>query len=544
MSGYGVPSVKVERLNPELDYIKAIRVADSQIKQEKPPLPMGYRVDRSFGHDGFYNGRTGVQVVALEDTETGARVIAVAGSNQFNMRNSSNDVNDWPTTGRKQWKEVKPLVENYITSQPVGTHIEMTGYSIGGAVVQHGLHDLKNPDGNLADRDIHITTFDSPGVASTVEGYDPARVGVDDAQHIVVKDSIVNKVADKHLGGNVAGIEGKYPFNPDDFYSPIKGVGGVIDTVRNHDLESIERTIQDYAIMNRQLEPYDPHPANYPGAFPAERTNLPTSSNEQANSQLISSKSSLLDYFNKGVGKIGSAIGTVGHIAFDTAVGLGKETLTQTIRLALTQGGSNGKALLKQTAQMVVGNMLAGMHAQVIQRGIEQAGWPTGIAGPLQHPTKPVEQAMNDLRNQTVFERMASEVQRLLGIYPDLDPSILMADQGLKHIRQGDIKIPQGVLLPDMLPVDKPKGDEPRIDILGRQLPIGWPQIGVIHENPDAALPPSQSITFNDLFAFRDGEGVVQVASYSRGGITVKAHSRSKPDEDVTNNLSYRVKRT
>ncbi|MBI1309142.1 MAG: hypothetical protein GC129_04740 [Proteobacteria bacterium] len=264
--------------------------------------------------------------------------------------------------------------------------------------------------------------------------------------------------------------------------------------------------------------------------LPSDTPSAPTSTNSNAGET-----SSVLDYFGKTASEIGSAISTAGHMAFDTAMSLGKETLTQTIRQALAQG-DGGKPALKQAAQLAVGHILASMNAQVV----EQAGWPVGIAGPLKRPQQSVEQVMNDPRNQNVFERMAGEVQRLLGIYPDLDPTVLMADQGLKHIRQGDLKIPQGILLPDMLPIDKPRGEEPHIDVLGMPLPVSWPEVGVIYENPNSTGLPTSTPT--DLFAFRDGEGVVQVASYSRGGITVKAHSRSKPDGDVTNNLSYKSK--
>jgi len=265
-------------------------------------------------------------------------------------------------------------------------------------------------------------------------------------------------------------------------------------------------------------------------------------------------QASILDYFGQAAGQIGAAVSTVGHVAFDAAIGLGKETLNQTIRLALSQG-AGGKAMVKQAAQMAVGNMLASMHAQVMAQVMRDPRIPVGIApdSPLDTvPRGSIEDVMNSPRNQGVFDQIAGAVQRLLGQFTDLDPSTVMTDQVLKHIREGDLKIPHGVVLPDIFAMDHkhPKDGKGtsagghHVEIFGIQLPIRLPEIGgfdgKIDENPDAGKMPGGGN--GGLFAFRNADGMVQVSGYNRGGSNVRSHTRSKPDGDVTNNLSYRSK--
>lgn len=51
-NGIETPDVKVERLNPELDYIQAIRVAGNSVTGKNHGLPQGYEVDKTFGNNG------------------------------------------------------------------------------------------------------------------------------------------------------------------------------------------------------------------------------------------------------------------------------------------------------------------------------------------------------------------------------------------------------------------------------------------------------------------------------------------------------------
>lgn len=256
-------------------------------------------------------------------------------------------------------------------------------------------------------------------------------------------------------------------------------------------------------------------------------------------------QASILDYFGKAAGQIGAAVSTVGHVAFDTAMSLGKDTLNQTLRLALSQG-AGGKALVKQAAQMAVGNMLAGMHAQVIEKIMRDPTIPVGIAGPLERPQAPVEDVMNNPRNQGVFDQTADAVMRLLGRHPDLDPGTVLVDQGLKHIRQGDLNIPHGILLPDIFAMDRKTGadgsDGQYVEVLGIKLPIRLPDVRVIDESGavNDGRSPGMPGGMPKLAAFRGGDGVVEVRAYSRNDASVRSHTRSKPDGDVTNNLSYR----
>lgn len=48
--------------------------------QGRTPLPEGYKLDSSFGNQGYFRGKSGVQAVAIINERTGERIIAVAGS--------------------------------------------------------------------------------------------------------------------------------------------------------------------------------------------------------------------------------------------------------------------------------------------------------------------------------------------------------------------------------------------------------------------------------------------------------------------------------
>ena len=259
----------------------------------------------------------------------------------------------------------------------------------------------------------------------------------------------------------------------------------------------------------------------------------------EPNPTTLPHRPTVLDGIGAVLGQAGQAIATAGRATFDMAMGLGKETLQQALQLALTQ--SSSQDTLKQAAQLAMGNMLASLNAQIMAK-VQQAGRPIGIAGPLQNP-EAVEDFMNSPRNQGVFEKLAEEVQRLLRIYPDLDVTTVLVDRGLKHVRQGDFQIPGTLLLPDFMPMDRKDGEY--IEILGVQLPVKIPPIivvdGKIEENPQdgkVGLP----IEFGGLEFSRGGDGAIEVRSYTREGATVRGHTRSSPDDDVSNNLSFRVK--
>jgi hypothetical protein len=254
------------------------------------------------------------------------------------------------------------------------------------------------------------------------------------------------------------------------------------------------------------------------------------------------SRSSILDYFGNAVNQAGQAIATAGRVAFDIAMGLGKETLQQALQLAMTQGGN--KETLKQAAQLAMVQMLASMHAATIER-VAQLAMPGGYAGPLkslvQDSRMPIEDYMNNPSNQGVFDKLVEEVQRLLGVYPDLNPTTVLVDRGFDKVRSGAFKLPHEIMLPN-LPTKGGKGER-NISIFGVQLPILMPEIEIIGINPNAepivvggaAESPHVSIE-------RCGNGAIQVRSYTREGATVRSHTRSRPDDEVSNNLSFRSK--
>ncbi|MFO0500439.1 MAG: hypothetical protein ACK5YK_02005 [Pseudomonadota bacterium] len=298
------------------------------------------------------------------------------------------------------------------------------------------------------------------------------------------------------------------------------------------DLENTMRTTPRNTIDQKPGQPL-PHPMPQPE---------PTGPTYDPSPTTVPLRPSILDGMGSVLNQAGQAIATAGRVTFDMAMGLGKETLQQALQLALTQGGN--KETLKQAAQLAMRQMLANMHAATMER-VAQMATPGGYAGPLknlmQDPRAPVENFMNNPHNQGVFDTLVSEVQRLLGVYPDLNPITVLVDRSLDKVRNGEFKIPNDMMLPN-LPSKGGKGEQ-NISIFGVQLPILMPEIEIIGINPNAepivvggaAESPSVSIA-------RGGNGAIQVRSYTRDGATVRGHTRSRPDDDVSNNLSFRAK--
>jgi len=114
------PRVRVERTHPEQGYTAAIRQAYQQ-GQIEHQLPAGYTIDRSFANNGHFKGKTGVQVTAVIDQETGERIIAFAGTDQLiddpitepgQVPLIGADLEQWPTLGRGQWEEASGVISD------------------------------------------------------------------------------------------------------------------------------------------------------------------------------------------------------------------------------------------------------------------------------------------------------------------------------------------------------------------------------------------------------------------------------------------------
>lgn len=335
--GLETPTVKVERLNPELDYIQTIRVAGNLISGKNNRPPQGYEIDQSFGKSGHINGRSGVQATAFLDKETGNKVIAISGTNE------GEDIKDWPTTGKKQWNEIKGPVKDYISNQPENTNINMTGHSLGGGVVQHGMHDIRNPNGNLSNKNIKAVTFDAPSSASSIDNYDKNRVNENDITNYVVKGSPVSVAGGDHVGGNTLAIEQNTKVDTSSI-DPISVYKAGSTAVDNHSLDGIESSMQKTINKGKNFDKFDPKPVDYPKSLQNDTSNA--------------------------LGKAGSAVAHVGQMTLNTALRMDAGTIVH-----LASGDP------KQAVRAVAAQTLSLMHGLVMQEVERQQGSPFRTPG-------------------------------------------------------------------------------------------------------------------------------------------------------------------
>jgi hypothetical protein len=275
--------------------------------------------------------------------------------------------------------------------------------------------------------------------------------------------------------------------------------------------------------------------------------------------------SSIFDSFDDTIGAASSAIATVGSVAFNAAMNLGDDSLRYTVTQALTQGG-NGQGTVANAARAVMGQALARMHGLVMQAAERQAGGARQLPGadgpiPIRAPDPTtqdaIERTINDPRNAGIFDRLARQMGVTLEQVEGTEPASALASQVVNVLRRGEIKVQPHILVPDLLPQEDgpmrtPTGDERVIELGGLAVPIRLPEIrlpdgSVIGESGIVltTVPDASGGNFGGNTGVgplqRGGDGTVQVASYTRGdGTRVAAHSRTRPDDSVANNLSFK----
>lgn len=236
------------------------------------------------------------------------------------------------------------------------------------------------------------------------------------------------------------------------------------------------------------------------------------------------------------LGQIGETISTAGHATFDMAVGLGQETLNQLMQVA-SMAGAGGKGLTTMLVQLATGNALASMQQAMLAHVASNV--PPGqmvihgFGGDIVI-RKSTEDAMNTPQNQGVFSQMADMLMEVLGL--GSNPAESMVGAIMARLRNGEIRMPGHMLLPDIHGWEHVPGSGQNILVFGIPIPVAYPREVVLQDTPQ--LPG----TWNEAPMYRRADGAVVVKAHNRGGHPVREYTRSAPDGDVTNNLSYRTR--
>ena len=268
--------------------------------------------------------------------------------------------------------------------------------------------------------------------------------------------------------------------------------------------------------------------------------------------------SSILDGVGDAIGAAGSAIATVGSVAFDAAMSVGKDSLIHMATQAAAQGGMNGKAALAGTAKIAMAQTLGRMHSLVMQEVEKHQGHPfrtPGIAGPIPEPDgttrDAIEKTINDPRNAGLFDDVANRVGRILQQVENADPGAVLVSKVMDVLRGGNIKVQPQILVPELIPQPEgpqrqPQDDERMVEVAGVPIPIKLPEVRVIMDESGTINIPRRTPDFNPNASsglHRGADGTIQVKGYTRAdGTQVAAHSRSAPDGIVSNNFSYQRK--
>ncbi|MDD9911913.1 MAG: hypothetical protein OXR68_05045 [Alphaproteobacteria bacterium] len=267
-------------------------------------------------------------------------------------------------------------------------------------------------------------------------------------------------------------------------------------------------------------------------------------------------------------------VAAVGRVAFETAMSLGKDTLAQAVVTAVQAGGAeDARQVLAMAAKAATGQMLVHMHGLVMQEVTRQqglgfnGGWASGISRGG-HPSPPdgdigqaIEDTMNDPRNAGVFNTVATRVRGILETMDDADPAAVLAAKVLESLRDGQMRVQPHIFVPNLLPQEdgavshpqqaglgeifqqggKPSNSHRFIEVAGLQIPVRLPEIvpeDVIIDESGAVGQAQHPVGVR-----RGADGKIYVQAYTRrDGTRVASHARSTPDDDVTNNISFRRK--
>lgn len=268
---------------------------------------------------------------------------------------------------------------------------------------------------------------------------------------------------------------------------------------------------------------------------PSESVSVPGYSSEDQGTP----SSSALDQIGNILGEAGKGLLTVGNMALDTALNVGRVGLESALEV-LARGGqipmSAQKFLQQNVAKVVLGQIMAQLQAkaQTQEQGV-------GIWGGM---TRPFER---DPEDQVMIERMMNDRQNEI-LEGDTMQIVMQA------IQRGELTNPLEAFLAGLIAsindaVKKQREEEKKRAKVEKQSPVdGSVQVNI------AGVPLVVDggclrivLTGAPLFVPKGlpgnvGEvapnGEVHVHAYSRGKEHVREHTRGLPDGDLTNNRS------
>ncbi|MFZ3003294.1 MAG: hypothetical protein WA071_23470 [Undibacterium umbellatum] len=201
-------------------------------------LPAGYQIDKSFANKGEFKGDNGVYMYALMPTAdntsvpSNTRILGMRGT-----EGKATDVYaDIADVGHGQFGAAKPAVNAWLANNiKAGNNIEVTGHSLGGALVQwtvndknlQAIADIPMPPSKqglpMADiqSHLHFTTFNAPGI-SKVPGTTPQdrTSGISGEHHVIAFEKKpgamlysgdpVHLLGGEHVGGTMVAHSPNY----------------------------------------------------------------------------------------------------------------------------------------------------------------------------------------------------------------------------------------------------------------------------------------------------------------------------------------------
>lgn len=253
---------------------------------------------------------------------------------------------------------------------------------------------------------------------------------------------------------------------------------------------------------------------------------------------------SVLDKAGEVLGSVGRGLLTVGNMAVNTAFSIGQNALEHAFTLAASgHFVPEVKTLLMQNAaKAVFGQMLGAMQQAAQNR--PKGAWEE-LDGVMNKPSNDeMFRDIADMMNGKLTrgeKAMADDLVNMVADFigagkfdtgnthvkfikaPERDPSA-----GIEDVLAG---IMNGHLPPSQRP---PREGGDIIHVMGMPWEFETSPVpeGGMTETPTAGFDPG------------GGNGAVQVQGYSRGQGQVKSHTRSRPDGEESNNISYRAPRT
>lgn len=253
---------------------------------------------------------------------------------------------------------------------------------------------------------------------------------------------------------------------------------------------------------------------------------------------------SVLDKAGEVLGSVGRGLLTVGNMAVNTAFSIGQNELEHAFTLAASgQFVPEVKTLLMQNAaKAVFGQMLGAMQQAAQNR--PKGAWEE-LGGVMNKPSNDeMFRDIADMMNGKLTrgeKAMADDLVKMVADFigagkfdtgntyvkfitaPERDPQA-----GIEGVLEG---IMNGHLPPSQRP---PREGGYIIHVMGMPWEFETSPLpeGGMTEKPTTGFDPG------------GGNGAVQVQGYSRGQGQVKSHTRSRPDGEESNNLSYRAPRT